>query len=193
MWAYRTNDYEIKCARNAALAQRKFTMTQVKEIRKLYIQGQTLRALAVQFDTSTTTVRSIVNNASYYEADYKPIMRKPKDYTRSLAVKEVKEIKALYYATHIKIIDIAKKYNTTKSVIKGIVGGRTYRDAKYGFPCKANRYNIRFTEDEKQSIIQWRNDGLTWKQIANKMDLTIGALKSKRNKEAWEHVQVVKD
>ena len=146
--------------------QPKFTMDDVKEIRRLYNEDKlTQEIIAEKFNVSRTHIGRIVNNEQYVDKCYEKTKSRWK-FTKE----DIRDIRRLYNEEVVSILDISEVYNVDPTTIRAIMSNKTYHDKEY----VRTRFPKELTNDNIAEIRVLYNDkNLSFDDLAERYEVSI--------------------
>ena len=144
----------------------KFTMDDVKEIRKLYNEDKlTQESIAEKFNVSRAHIGRIVNNEHYIDESYQKTKSRWK-FTKD----DIKDIRRLYNEEDAKILDLAEEYNVGANSIRSILSNKNYHDPNY----ERTRFPKQLTDENIAEIrALYNNDNSSFSELAEQYEVSI--------------------
>ena len=107
--------------------QRKLTEDQVVEMRKAYVDGASVSALAKRFAVHPATVSAACRGVTYKTVPNPVQMRRQGSGPKALSDEIVTEVRRTYAAGEVSIRQFAKRYGCSRQAISAAIRGHTYK------------------------------------------------------------------
>ena len=153
-------------------------------IAKKYLSGMTMKSIAKEYNCHETTILTAINKV-LPDRKKKNLNSEGKPYTKikiGICPNITKE-----YLSGTSMIDLAKKYNTSKSSIFTAIH-RIIPKGNSGLSGEKH-LSAKLTERDVLMARNLRKDGLYYREIASRYDVSLQTIIRAINGETWKHVR----
>lgn len=115
-------------------ATQKLTWSQVRESRAKYEPGKTTHEkLGLEYGVTGEAIGNVLKNKTFYDPAYTP--KSPEvSVRRRLTATDASAVRHRYITDQVSMLDLARDFSVSITVITGIIHNKTYQDAAYTPP-----------------------------------------------------------